>query len=188
MVTTRKTNADAHPGRVVLDSQQTRRTKEQIKNDNTRVKATAQAKKEKAAEEYRAVVERISQLEDAVALAEKDSRTHAHRPDLRYGSHDAPESREGGDDRFALGEGNAQSGMDASTGPGDFAGADDEGPGPAREGGSDEDSSPAREGSDEDSGPACEGGSDEDARQIPLSDDDQDIPPKKRKEEVCLQV
>jgi hypothetical protein len=143
-VSTRRANADVHPGQVLLDSQQTRRTKKQIEADDTLARAAANASKEKATAKYRAMVERIAQLEDAAALVEKDKQTHANRPDLRReapGSHDPLESREGDfcddsdDSASEPEEGDPQSNgdSDAFIGTGDFAGDGDKGSGPARE-------------------------------------------------------
>ncbi|KAH8979761.1 hypothetical protein EDB92DRAFT_2118630 [Lactarius akahatsu] len=147
MVTTRKTNADKHPGRV--DKKKTKRTKEKIKADKARAEAEAFAREEKARAEHRAVVDNVAQLEDMIALVEKDARTHADRPDLQYdpprpqskeltrsasrpGSQDPFEPR--GDDEFTSEQDNpekddTQSGADATLAgfTSDCACEDDEG-------------------------------------------------------------
>ena len=51
MVTTRKTNANVHPGQVVIASQQTRRSKKQLQDNNAIASAKAHASKEKVAAE-----------------------------------------------------------------------------------------------------------------------------------------
>ncbi len=150
-VTTRKANADVHPGRVITEGQQPRRSKKQIEDDNARVRAAAHASREEAAAKYRAAVERIALLEDAVAIAEKDAWTHAHRPDLRPGPPRQPQVKEftksasGSDeplelrvedDNFAEEDrsyhesesegGGPQSNADVTIGTGDFSRDDDE--------------------------------------------------------------
>ena len=82
-VSTRKANASVHPGQILLNSQQTRRTKQQVEDDNAMAKAAAHASQERAAEKHHTVVECIAQLEDEVALVEKDMQTYANRPDLQ---------------------------------------------------------------------------------------------------------
>lgn len=135
MVTTRKTNANAHPGRVVLENQQSRRGKQQIEDDNAIAEEVAHVREEEAAAKYRAMVERIAQLEDAIA--EKDPRAHAQRPDLRPRSPQAIEltqsaSVSGGSlESFELRGGVDDGSNDASIVTGDFCdNDDDEGPGP----------------------------------------------------------
>ena len=81
-VTTRKANVDVHPGRVLLDNQQTRCSKKQMDEDGIVARAAAHASKEKVTAKYQAVVKQIAQLEDEMALDEKDMQTHANRPDL----------------------------------------------------------------------------------------------------------
>ena len=150
-VSTRKANVDVHPGRVLLDSQQTRRTRKQVEDDDAMARAAAKASKEKATAKYRAVVGRIAQLEDEVALVDKDRQTYANRPDLReestksapeYGSHDPLDSREkdldsGCDDDSASEKGDPgpdwQSNADAhiELGTAGIGGDNDEGSGPA---------------------------------------------------------
>ncbi len=145
-VTTRKTNAEVHPGRVLIESQQPRRTKKQIEEDDARASAAAQDREVKATAKLRAVAECIAYLEDMVALAEMDSQTHAQRPDLHYRRHDSFELREERDDGFGSEKGRPQSGVAD-------AGDDDEGPGPARD-----------------------NNSDDNAGQIPSGDEGDDIP------------
>ena len=149
MVTTRKTNANVHPGQVVIASQQTRRSKKQIQDDNAMASAEAHASKEKVAAEYRAVVQRIAELEDEMDIAEKDTQAHANRPNLCSGpslplrekcttnasnSDKALQSKEGDDDSGSESpsgeseEGNPQSMAEESIHIADFAGDDDDGP------------------------------------------------------------
>ncbi len=150
-VTTCKANADVHPGHVITKGQQPRRSKKQIEDDNARVRATAHASREEAATKYRAAVEHIALLKDAVAIAEKDAQTHMHRPDLRPGPPRQPQVKEftksasGSDkplelrvedDNFAEEDrsyhesksegGSPQSNVDATIGTGDFSLNDDE--------------------------------------------------------------
>jgi len=78
-VSTRKTNAEAHPGRIVLVSQQPRRTKRQIKEDDARLKAT----KDRVDALRRGDLDRLAQMEDTMEEEEEARRLHAARPDLR---------------------------------------------------------------------------------------------------------
>ena len=83
MVGTRKSNADAHPGHVVLMSQQPRRSKEKITADEASAKAKAVAIKEAAAARQRAVAARIAELENIENQEEKVRQQNRKRPDLR---------------------------------------------------------------------------------------------------------
>lgn len=133
-VSTRKANASVHPGQILLNSQQTRCTKQQVEDDNAMAKAAAHASQERAAEKHRAVVERIAQLEDEVALVEKDMQTHANRPDLQNRLTKSVSGRRGhleltdtpGDDDSVPEEGDP----DTFIGTGDFPGDDDRDEGP----------------------------------------------------------
>lgn len=73
-VTTRPSNATAHPGRVLLESQQTRRTQKQVQ----------EAKAAKNQEELRrlAIPGHVAQLEDELETEEQARREHSMRPDL----------------------------------------------------------------------------------------------------------
>ena len=154
MVTTRKTNANVHPGQVVLASQQNRHSKKQIQDDNAMASAEAHASQKKVAAEYHTVVQCIAELEDEMDIAEKDTWAHANRPDLcsgpppppqqkcttsASGSHKPLQSEEGDDDsgsESASGkseEGNPQSKEEDSIHTADFAGDDENGPDPACE-------------------------------------------------------
>ena len=84
-VTTRKSNADAHPGHIVLETQKTKRTRQQIEEEEALARSEARAKKVQAAAKHRAVMQRIAQLEDDVSCAQKATRRHALRPDLHHG-------------------------------------------------------------------------------------------------------
>lgn len=79
-MSTRKSNADAHPGRVVLDSQTVRRTRKEIQEDEARKAEAATAQRE----EEESHNKRIAEVEDAIERNEEQLRTHASRPDLRY--------------------------------------------------------------------------------------------------------
>ena len=68
VVTTCKANVDVHPGRVLLDNQQTRCSKKQMVKDGIVATAAVHASKEKVMAKYQAVVKRIAQLEDEMAL------------------------------------------------------------------------------------------------------------------------
>jgi len=78
-VSTRKTNAEAHPGRIVLVSQQPWCTKRQIKEDDAHLKAT----KDRVDALRRGDLDRLAQMEDTMEEEEEARRLHAARPDLR---------------------------------------------------------------------------------------------------------
>ena len=79
-ITTRKSNANVHPGRIVLGNQkQPRRSRKQIEEDAARAKAAAVAR----AEEEVVCNRRIAEVEDAIELNEEQVRIHTNRPDLQ---------------------------------------------------------------------------------------------------------
>ena len=154
MVTTRKTNVNVHPGQIVIASQQTRRTKKQIQDDDAIASAEAHASKKKVAAEYRAVVQRIAELEDEMDAAEKDTQAHASRPDLcsglpppprekrtmgASGSQEPSQSKEGDDDSGSetasseSEEDDPQSKAEESIHTADLAGDDENGTDPAED-------------------------------------------------------
>jgi len=77
-VTTRQSNATAHPGRILLENQQTRCTQKQVQE------AKARAKAAKNQEELRrlTIPGHIAQLEDELEIEEQAQREHSMRPDL----------------------------------------------------------------------------------------------------------
>jgi len=79
-MSTRKSNANAHPGRVVLESQTVRRTTKEIQEDKACKAEAAIAQREE--EESRN--KHIAEVEDAIERNEDQLHTHANRPDLRY--------------------------------------------------------------------------------------------------------
>jgi len=78
MVTTRSRNANVHPGQILLDNKQARRSTKQVKE------ARRHAKAAKVQEEARrlAVPGRIAQLEDEIETEEQARREYSMRPDL----------------------------------------------------------------------------------------------------------
>ena len=78
-VTTRRSNAKSHPGQVVLDNQQKRRTKKQVQE----AKARARAAKDQEEARRRELPGRIAQLEDEIETEEQARHEHSMRPDLR---------------------------------------------------------------------------------------------------------
>jgi hypothetical protein len=86
VVGTRKSNADAHPGRILLASQNPRRTRKQIEEDCAHKEAEATAASEDAKRTRQAIVNRIAQLEAEEEQREEDIQTHSQRPDLFHGS------------------------------------------------------------------------------------------------------
>ena len=79
-ITTRKSNADAHPGRVLLENQRVRRTRAQIEGDIASATVAAIAASEEEVTRHRSIAE----VEDAIERNEEQLRLHASRPDLRY--------------------------------------------------------------------------------------------------------
>jgi hypothetical protein len=82
-ISTRKKNANTHPGRIVLDSQQSRRSKRQIEEDEACAQSAVIAAMDKKAEDHRAITARIAQLEDGIEREESAVRQYSRRPDLR---------------------------------------------------------------------------------------------------------
>ena len=62
LMSTRKLNADAHPGCVVLDSQTVRRTRKEIQEDEAHKAEAATAQRE----EEESCNKRITEVEDAI--------------------------------------------------------------------------------------------------------------------------
>ena len=83
---TRPSNADAHPGRIVMEGQRIRRPKKQIEADEARKKAAASAASRCAEEEHQRVLQQLKDSEDAVEREEEVVREHSARLDLRYES------------------------------------------------------------------------------------------------------
>ena len=133
MVSTRKANANTHPGRVVTDSQQHRRSKQQVQDDNARAKAAAHAKEQEATIKRRATIKRIAELEGDVALIEKDMEIHAQRPDLHYSCHVPLKPMEEDTDGSASTGDQPDLGVDATFGTENLAEDNDRDPGPAYE-------------------------------------------------------
>ncbi|KAI9430410.1 hypothetical protein H4582DRAFT_2086922 [Lactarius indigo] len=83
-VSTRASNADAHPGRIIMESQQTRRPRKQIEEDEARAKAVAIATRKGVEARHREAIATIATTEDSMEQDEEDLQTHSVRPDLRH--------------------------------------------------------------------------------------------------------
>jgi hypothetical protein len=81
-ISTRKTNADVHPGRIVLENQQSRRTKRQVEEDNMRAKAAAIVEREEKEANHLSVLTTIAEIEDTIEKTEAQLRMNTTRPDL----------------------------------------------------------------------------------------------------------
>ncbi|KAI0290097.1 hypothetical protein B0F90DRAFT_1672147 [Multifurca ochricompacta] len=81
-ITTRKANSKAHPGHIIINSQQKRRTARQVAEDKAKSKEEEATAREIEATQHRAVVNRIANIEDRIQLAELSVQKHAARPDL----------------------------------------------------------------------------------------------------------
>jgi hypothetical protein len=82
-ISTRKTNVDAHPSRIVLDSQSTRRTKRQIEDDRNRAEEAAIVEREETEANRRSVIATIAEIEDAIQENKEQLLVNTTRPDLR---------------------------------------------------------------------------------------------------------
>ena len=78
-VTTRRSNANVHPGQVVLDNQPKRRTKKQVQE----AKARARVAKDQEEARRLELPGCIAQLEDEIETEEQVQHEHSMRPDLR---------------------------------------------------------------------------------------------------------
>jgi hypothetical protein len=74
-----------HPGQVILDNQQKRRTPQQALEDRTRAEAAATAAAEKAEATLEEIVSRINKLEDELQHDSQLEKKYATRPDWRHG-------------------------------------------------------------------------------------------------------
>jgi hypothetical protein len=81
-ISTCKTNVDIHPGRIVLESQQVRRTKRQVEEDNMRAKAAAITEREENEANHRLVLTTIAEIEDTIEETEEQLRMNSTRLDL----------------------------------------------------------------------------------------------------------
>jgi hypothetical protein len=83
---TRKANADAHPGRIIINSQQKRRTRKQIEEDEEYARAEASAIQEDAVAKRCAVIAHLAELENSAQEEENTKKRYSSRPDLRRNS------------------------------------------------------------------------------------------------------
>ena len=81
-ITTHKTNTDVHPGRIVLENQQARRTKRQVEEDTMRAKAAAIVEREEKEANHCSVLTTIAGIEDTIEKTEEQLRMNSTRPDL----------------------------------------------------------------------------------------------------------
>lgn len=86
MVDTRKSNATKHPGMLVTEAKQQRRTRKQMEEDEARTKAVATAAKDQASAEHRAIITQVADIMDSVERDEEAILAHTNRPDLRNSS------------------------------------------------------------------------------------------------------
>jgi hypothetical protein len=81
-ISTHKTHVSAHPSHIVLESQQARHTKKQVKEDKSWAKAAAIEKEVNQL----SVLSTIVELEDTIEKNEEQVCVHTNRPDL-YPTH-----------------------------------------------------------------------------------------------------
>ena len=80
MVSTREKNANAHPGRIVLEGQQPQCTRKQIEDD----KACSQAAKSRNNAIHHSNHDHLKQMENLMENEEEAQCMHVMRPDLRH--------------------------------------------------------------------------------------------------------
>jgi hypothetical protein len=83
VVGTRKSNAAKHPGRLLTDCKQKKRTRKQIQEDQARTRAAAIAAEEEANTRHQAAVTSVVDIEDSLERDEEMIRAYTSRPDLR---------------------------------------------------------------------------------------------------------
>lgn len=76
-------NSSAHPGLVDRASQQTRRTRTQIEEDNARTLSATNSARQEAEAKRQASIRLLAMTEDAVESEEQEVQRYAKRPDLR---------------------------------------------------------------------------------------------------------
>jgi hypothetical protein len=81
-ISTRKANATAHPGHIILETQQSRRTKKQVEEDASRAREAAIAEREEKEANRRTVLTTIVDMEDTIEQSELQVCIHTTRPDL----------------------------------------------------------------------------------------------------------
>ncbi|KAI0289883.1 hypothetical protein B0F90DRAFT_1825812 [Multifurca ochricompacta] len=81
-ITTCKANAKAHPGHIIVNSQQKCRTSRQVAEDKAKSKEEEATAREMEATQHLAVVNCIANIEDRIQQAEFSAQKHAARPDL----------------------------------------------------------------------------------------------------------
>ena len=85
-ITTCPSNAEAHPGRIVMEGQRVQRSKKQKEADEAQKKVTANAASRRAEEEHQRVIQQLKDIEDTVEREEEAVHEHTVRPDIRYES------------------------------------------------------------------------------------------------------
>jgi hypothetical protein len=83
-IVTRPSNAQAHPGQIVIEGQQVRWSKKQIEADDAWKKAASIEDSRRAEEEHQRIVQQLKESKDAVEREEELVRKHTARPDLWY--------------------------------------------------------------------------------------------------------
>jgi hypothetical protein len=83
-IVTCPSNAQAHPGQIVIEGQRVRRSKKQIEADDAQKKAASIEASRRAEEEHQRIVQQLKESKDAVEQEEELVRKHTARPDLWY--------------------------------------------------------------------------------------------------------
>ncbi|KAJ7142647.1 hypothetical protein C8R44DRAFT_865968 [Mycena epipterygia] len=78
----RRSTSGAHPGNVVNNAKQKRRTREEIDRDNLAIEERKAEKQRAAAEKRKQGVRRVAAVEEKIRQNEEQSRSSAARPDL----------------------------------------------------------------------------------------------------------
>lgn len=80
----RRSNANNHPGQVILDATQKRRTPAQVQADKAVQEAAAAAAVLATVTAHREQVKRVAKFEDKLRTEDEQNKLHAARPDLRH--------------------------------------------------------------------------------------------------------
>jgi hypothetical protein len=83
-IVTRPSNAQAHPGQIVIEGQRVRRSKKQIEANDAQKKAASIEDSRCAEEEHQRIVQQLKESKDAVEWEEELVWKHTARPDLWY--------------------------------------------------------------------------------------------------------
>lgn len=90
---THGSNANTHPGDVVLNARRAKRTTKEVEDKKAQAKAKATAAKQEGAAKRRAIISTIAALKATVERQEAAIRAYTNRPDLHDGSPNAAQKK-----------------------------------------------------------------------------------------------